>query len=240
MKFEGGIEGKLKKVLTVSGSSSHSSPEETIPYTEALRAASIEPVIVAPSAAVSLNGVAGLMLMGGSDVNPARYGEDRRAETDEPDDLRDELELRLIAEALERDLPILAICRGLQMLNVQHGGTLRQHLEPVERHRRRTEDLSLPAHAIEIERGSILGRIALGRVAQYAFRWEVNSRHHQAIARLGEGLRVTARHPDDGVVEAVERPDKRFVSGVQWHPENQSPVRGEQARLFRAFADALL
>lgn len=230
----------MKKVLTVSGSPAHASAEETNPYAEALRAASIEPVIVAPGAAASLDGVAGLMLMGGSDVNPASYGEARRAETDEPDDLRDELELRLIAEALERDLPVLAICRGLQILNVQHGGTLVQHLEPVERHRRRTADLSLPAHAIEIERGSILGRIGLSGIAQEVLRWDVNSRHHQAIARLGKGLRVTARHPDDGVVEAVERPDKRFVVGVQWHPENQSPVREEQARLFRAFADALL
>jgi len=224
----------LRKVLTVGGSPSHASPEETNPYADALRAASLEPVILAPGAAVSLDGMAGLMLMGGSDVNPARYGEQRRAETDDPDDLRDELELRLIAEALERDLPVLAICRGLQILNVQHGGTLVQHLEPVERHQRRSTDLSLPAHAIEIERGSILSRIA-----REVPRWEVNSRHHQAIARLGKGLRVTARHPDDGVVEAVERPDKRFVVGVQWHPENQSAVREEQAGLFRAFADAL-
>jgi gamma-glutamyl-gamma-aminobutyrate hydrolase PuuD len=225
----------LKRVITVSGSPSHASPEETDPYAEALLVAGIEPVIVQPGQAASLDSVAGLMLMGGSDVNPAAYGAERHPETDAPDELRDELELRLIAEALERDLPILAICRGLQILNVQHGGTLVQHLEPVERHRRRTKDPSLTAHPIEIERGSVLGRIA-----QDVFRWDVNSRHHQAVARPGMGLRVSARHPDDGVIEAVERPDKRFVMAVQWHPENQSAAREEQARLFRAFAEALL
>ena len=223
----------MRKVLTVSGSPSHAAPEETEPYAEALRAAGMEPVIVAPGQEASLDGIAGLMLMGGSDVDPAAYGAARHPETDVPDELRDQLELRLIAEALERDLPILAICRGLQILNVHHGGTLVQHLQPVDRHRQRNKDLSLPAHPIEIERGSLLGRIAR------AHSGDVNSRHHQAVERLGGGLRVTAKHPEDGVIEAVERPDKGFVVGVQWHPENQSPVREEQARLFRAFADAL-
>jgi putative glutamine amidotransferase len=215
-----------------------------------LRAAGTEPIVVVADqvtadpvamdreasleAASLLERVSGLMLMGGSDVNPIRYGEQRRAETDEPDDLRDELELALIAEALHRDLPVLAICRGLQILNVQHGGTLLQHLEPVERHRIRTKDLSLPAHSIDIEPGT-----ALSQVAHEHRQWDVNSRHHQAAARVGAGLRVSARHPDDGVIEALERPDKRFVVAVQWHPENQSAVSEEQARLFRAFARAL-
>jgi putative glutamine amidotransferase len=230
----------MKKVLTVRGGPAHALHAETAPYAEALRAAEMEPVIVPADRASLLkiasllDDAAGMMLMGGSDVNPARYGEERRAETDEPDDLRDELESALITEALSRDLPILAICRGLQILNVQHGGTLVQHLEPVERHRRRTKDLSLPAHSIEIERGTTLSRIAHDHS-----RWEVNSRHHQAVARVGEGLIVSARHPEDGVVEALERPEKRFVVAVQWHPENQSAVREEQAGLFRAFARAL-
>src|SRR5882724_105023 len=116
----------MKKVLTVRGAPPHALPEEPAPYAEALRAAAMEPVIVPADRASLLNvaslldGASGLMLMGGSDVNPARYGEERRSETDEPDDLRDELESALIAEALSRDLPILAICRGLQILNVQH------------------------------------------------------------------------------------------------------------------------
>jgi putative glutamine amidotransferase len=230
----------MKKVLTVRGALSHAAPEEVNPYAEALRAAAIEPIIVAPDQAPSLDPVAllesvsGLMLMGGSDVSPARYGEKRLPETDEPDELRDKLELSLIAEALCRDLPILAICRGLQILNVQHGGTLLQHLEPVERHQKRTKDPSLPAHPIDIESGTVLSRIA-----HDTLRWDVNSRHHQAVGRLGEGLRVSARHPEDGIVEALERPDKRFVVAVQWHPENQSAVRDEQAGLFLAFARAL-
>jgi putative glutamine amidotransferase len=231
---------RVKKVLTVRGAPPRTLRKESDPYAEALRAAAIEPVIVSADRAALrqsvslLESVAGLVLTGGPDVNPARYGERRRKETDKPDEPRDELESALIAEALDRGLPILAICRGLQILNVQHGGTLIQHLEPVERHQRRTRDLSLPAHTVEIESDT-----ALSRIAHDHLRWEVNSRHHQAVARVGEGLRVSARHPDDGVVEALERPDKRFVVAVQWHPENQSPVREEQARLFLAFAEAL-
>jgi putative glutamine amidotransferase len=205
---------------------------ETSPYEAALRSAGIPYVMASAKEPRSLEGFAGLLLMGGTDVNPAHYGEARRAETDEPDDARDELELSLIRQALERDVPILAICRGLQLLNVQHGGTLFQH---VEDHRILTpEDRGKPAHDVVIEPDTLLSRIAGG-----ADRWQVNSRHHQAIARVGEGLRVAARDPRDGVIEALERPDKRFVVGVQWHPENQVAAKVEQARLFSSFGDAL-
>jgi putative glutamine amidotransferase len=220
-----------KKILTIRGT--RSLPAESVPYEEAIRVAGIEPVVADPEAGASLAGISGLLLMGGTDVNPALYCEERRPETDEPDDLRDALECSLIAEALELDMPVLAICRGLQILNVQHGGTLAQHLEPVDRHRRRTPDKSLPVHAIKIVPGSRLADIAAGDL-----RWDVNSRHHQAVARLGDGLRVSATDPADGMIEAAERPDKSFVVAVQWHPENQSPVRVDQARLFRAFAEA--
>jgi putative glutamine amidotransferase len=200
------------------------------PYVDALRQAGIEPTF-----GTSFDGALGLMLMGGTDVNPARYGESRHPETENPDDQRDRRECLLIAEAIERDLPILAICRGMQILNVAHGGTLVQHLEPVERHRQQPKDKSVSAHCIQIVPGTTLAKIA-GNGQKVP----VNSRHHQSVARLGEGLIVSATEPLDGVIEAIERPDKRFVVGVQWHPENQTAEKDSIARkLFDAFAAAL-
>jgi putative glutamine amidotransferase len=197
------------------------------PYLEALQLAGIEATF-----GTSLDGASGLMLMGGDDVNPARYGEPRHPETEDPDDGRDELECALIAKALERDLPILAICRGMQILNVAQGGTLVQHLE---NHRQKTIDKSLSAHCVEIVPGSTLATIAGGELKA-----PVNSRHHQAVARLGQGLIMSATDTRDGVIEAIERPDKRFVVGVQWHPENQTAEKDSIARrLFDAFATAL-
>jgi putative glutamine amidotransferase len=203
------------------------------PYEDALRAGGMEPVAGFVGDSISLNGAAGLLLMGGTDVNPKRYGEERRPETDEPDDQRDETELRLIDEAIAKNLPILAICRGLQILNVYHGGTLIQHLSPAEPHDVETDDKAAPAHEVAIEPDSRLARIA------GAARWQVNSRHHQVAAKIGEHLRVSARATEDGSVEGLERADKRFVVAVQWHPEDQVRTDAEQLKLFRAFADAL-
>lgn len=207
--------------------------EENAPYEQALRDAGIEPRLILAGTPTSLDGAGGLVLLGGSDLNPALYGEQRRPETDEPDYERDHSELALIAEALERDLPLLAICRGLQILNVQQGGTLVQHLVPGERHLHRTPDKAEAAHPVEVAPGTLLARIA------GAPKMDVNSRHHQAIGKLGQGLIVSARDPEDGLIEAIERPDRRFVLAVQWHPENQSRAFAEQARMFSAFADAL-
>jgi gamma-glutamyl-gamma-aminobutyrate hydrolase PuuD len=220
----------MKRVVTVSGSSA--SADYPRPYQEALRAVGIElaPVTAAPMPADA----AGLLLMGGSDVNPARYGEARVGDTEESDDVRDELECALIEEALARDLPLLAICRGLQILNVQQGGTLIQHLPSTARHRQRTKNRGTPVHRVEIVPGTALAGIAGGSLS-----WDVNSRHHQAIDKLGKGLRISARDSEDGTIEAVERPGKRFVVAVQWHPENMSATDPCQARLFQAFADAL-
>src|SRR5580658_3808771 len=122
----------MKQVLAVRGSSTHWKAVDSEPYEEALRAAGIEPVLVSPETFAWTAGdipemASGLLLMGGSDVNPACYGETRHAETQDPDDARDALECALIEEALIRNLPLLAICRGIQILNVQHGGSLVQH-----------------------------------------------------------------------------------------------------------------
>jgi putative glutamine amidotransferase len=229
----------MKQVLAVRGSSTHWRPEESQPYEAALRAAGMEPVLVSPETFAWTAGdipeaASGLLLMGGSDVNPARYGEAPHAETQDPDDARDALECALIEEAIVRNLPLLAICRGIQILNVQHGGSLVQHLASTARHRQRPENRGLPAHQVVVVPGTLLSSIVEG-----ALTLDVNSRHHQAIARVGAGLLVSAMDSEDGTIEAVERPDKRFVVGVEWHPENMAPTDPLQARLFQAFANAL-
>jgi putative glutamine amidotransferase len=173
----------------------------------------------------------GLLLMGGTDVNPKLYGASPEPQVDEPDDERDAVEWRLINEALERDLPILAICRGMQMLNVHHGGSLRQHLGS-PRHDTEFEDKSTIAHEVAVEPESHLAAIT------GSIRLRVNSRHHQAVDRLGEGLRISARDPEDDTIEALEQPNRRFLVAVQWHPEDQVFTEPEQRKLFERFAKA--
>ncbi len=189
------------------------------PYRQALAAASIQPV----EKVTTLAGLDGLLLAGGSDIDPARYGAPRHPETGEPDPDRDSLETVLLREALERDLPVLAICRGHQLLNVVLGGTLAQHIEG---HRYSEQP---DVHPITIASPSRL-RSILG-VDEFV----VNSRHHQCVDRLASELVVVAR-ASDNVVEALESPGKRFVLAVQWHPEDRTG--GLDARLFEAFRDA--
>ncbi len=217
-----------KKVLVV-----YRDFPEVGPYAQAVSAVDLEPVLVEAGSHVSLHDYAGLLLTGGSDVNPARYGEALAPETDPPDDERDEMEAGLIDESIRRDFPVLAICRGLQILNVHLGGTLAQHLDDGLGHQIRTPERSLPAHTINIETGTLLAAIA-GQP-----HWNVNSRHHQAVVRIGNGLRVCARHSDDGTVEALEKPDQRYLLAVQWHPEDQALTDQQQLKLFRSFAAAL-
>ncbi len=221
----------MKRVIGVCGS--RWKPDHSEPYEQALRAAGIEPVLVRPGDDIP-GSAAGLVLMGGSDVDPALYNETRARETDSADPARDELEYRLIAEFLERDAPILAICRGMQILNVHHGGTLVQHLDTTHRHRVKTEDKGAPVHEVHVVAGTKLRGI-LGEPAVV----KVNSRHHQAVREPGNKLTVSARDPEDGTIEAVERSDKRFVIAVQWHPENQAPRDERQRAIFRAFAAVL-
>lgn len=211
--------------------------KETEPYAAALRAAGLEPILISADDAdpvTPLAGIDGLLLMGGGDVDPARFAEARAPETEEPDPALDAAECAAIATAVGRDIPILGICRGLQILNVQQGGTLTQHLTGHERHRRTPENRAHPAHSVQFIPGTQLASIAAPALA-----WEVNSRHHQGIATLAKSLKVSAVDTEDGTIEAVERPGSRFVIAVQWHPENQAPVHAEQARLFQAFAEAV-
>lgn len=175
------------------------------------------PTLAAEAAEALLDRIDGLLLSGGVDVDPALYGRPPHPKLGRVDRERDEFELALTRHALSRDLPVLAICRGQQVLNVATGGTLIQdipsELEGAVAHEapgRRTRR----SHAVEVVGGSKLGLI-LGPGPL-----SVNSFHHQAIDRLGEGLTVTGRCPEDGVIEAVEMKDRSFVLGVQWHPES--------------------
>jgi len=210
---------------------SYTFDEKIGPYADAIRAAGIEPVLFKTgSAPPDLSNVEGLVLTGGTDVDPALYGQAAHPETQEPDRARDEMESRLIREALDRDLPVLAICRGLQILNVVCGGTLLQHICG---HEFTGTDKSAATHEAVLDQGSRL------RDLYGATELAVNSRHHQAIDRPGSGLLITGRAKQDGIAEGLEHPQKRFVLGVQWHPEDQFRRYPEQKRLFDAFADAL-
>jgi len=196
------------------------------PYEQALQIAGIACVLIHPESDRPIDPLDGLLLTGGTDVNPKLYQQERHPEADEPDDARDALETRLLECALQRDLPVLAICRGMQLLNVVHGGTLHQH---VETHR---QPGVAQAHPIEVNPDAILARI-IGAGTSL-----VNSRHHQVIDKLGACLRVSARSPD-GYAEALERDDRRFVVAVQWHPEDLVASDAAARKLFLAFAESL-
>jgi putative glutamine amidotransferase len=196
------------------------------PYLGALRSVGIEPLPIHPDDPKPLDGLDGLLLTGGTDVNPKFYHQARHAESDEPDDARDEMEQRLLTSALERDLPVLAICRGMQLFNVAHGGSLAQHIEG-----HRQPGVS-DAHRIGVEPGTRLAE-AIGPGSHF-----VNSRHHQIVGKIGEKLLVSARS-EEGYVEALERNDRKFAVAVQWHPEDLVDERTEAKQLFQAFADSL-
>jgi putative glutamine amidotransferase len=160
-----------------------------------------------------LDSLDALLLAGGRDIDSLTYGASPDPSVGETSPERDRFELALASAALERNMPVLGVCRGMEMLNVACGGTLVQHLtgELLERHRHTPGVFS--DHAVSLEPGSLAARAA-GTEAL-----AVRSHHHQAIGELGEGLLVSGRCPDDGLVEAVELPSKRFALGVLWHPE---------------------
>jgi len=183
-------------------------------------------------AARELRNVAGLVLSGGVDVDPGLYGERRHPETGDRHPFRDRYELALLAEALRRDLPVLAICRGHQLLNVFLGGKLIQHIAG-DGHRAELEPPRRSAwHEVSLAAGSRLaGVLGEGPVL-------VNSRHHQGVAleMVADGLRATALSPD-GLVEALEGERQRWLVSVQWHPERPE-LAETMAPLFAAFAEA--
>ena len=196
------------------------------------------PVVLAPAGAALhpalLSRLDGLVLTGGVDVSPALYGAESHPTVTRTSAERDEFELKLVREALAADLPLLAICRGLQVLNVALGGTLAQDLPSLVGTSVSHDDRARPrtglAHRVRIAPGTRLHAL-LG-----ADEIEVNSFHHQAASALGHGLVATA-FASDGVVEGVELPSARFAVGVQWHPE-AFWRDGRFASLFRALVQA--
>jgi putative glutamine amidotransferase len=194
-------------------------------YVRAVERAGGRALLVPPAAdgvEETLDALDGLILSGGNDVDPAAYGAEPHAATGGVRPERDRAELALLEGALARDMPVLAVCRGSQLLNVARGGDLVQHLPEMvgdEKHRETPGVFS--AHGVRVDPGSRLGGLVGDRAP-------VQSHHHQGFGRVGADLREAA-WADDGTLEAVEDPSKRFALGVLWHPEE-----GEDAALFEA------
>jgi putative glutamine amidotransferase len=199
-----------------------------VAYVRAVEAAGGRALLVPPSVdgiQETLDAVDGLLFSGGSDLDPELYGQEAHSETNDVVPARDSAELALMRAALERDMPVLAVCRGSQVLNVSLGGDLVQHLPDVvgdERHKHTPGVFA--DHDVDVLPGTIIQRILGDRAP-------VKSHHHQGYGRIGGGLQEAAR-ADDGTVEALEDPNRRFALGVLWHPE-----AGEDFALFEALVE---
>jgi len=182
--------------------------------------------------------LSGVMLAGGNfDVPPAFYGEKNKRWLGKLKPERSEFELLLLKTALERDLPVLGICGGLQLLNVARGGTLYQDIlkeRPGSRNHQQQVSRTRPSHQVTAPPGTLFHRIVGGVRLRSELKLRVNSTHHQAVKDLGRGV-VAGAVAADGVIEAIELADRRFALGVQWHPELLYPRHPEQSRIFKAF-----
>ncbi|HEX3511105.1 MAG TPA: gamma-glutamyl-gamma-aminobutyrate hydrolase family protein [Solirubrobacteraceae bacterium] len=179
----------------------------------------------------------GLILAGGVDIDPAAYGAEPHPETEK--DIRrerDDTEIALVRRALELDLPVLGICRGMQVINVALGGTLLQHVPDKvghSEHRRTPGTFADSDHSVHLAPGSLVARAAGEEIHR------TKSHHHQAVQQIGEGLEVTGWATLDELPEAIEAPERRFVLGVQWHPEVDEtsrllPALVEEARAYQS------
>lgn len=178
----------------------------------------------------------GILLTGGADVSPRFYGEERMAECGESCEERDSFELELVRRALEKDKPILCICRGVQLLNVAFGGSLWQDIpsQCPESICHRSSGENPATHNVEITDTAVLEKIGF-----FPDPFIVNSYHHQAVKEVGEGLAVFARAEGDRMVEGVYAPQRKFVLGVQWHPELWHTNDDNAKAIFKGFVDAL-
>lgn len=208
-------------------------------YVAAVNAAGGLALLVAPDPALTedpdelLDRIDGLMLTGGADVDPGLYGEEPHPETQMFQRDRDEFEIALALRAIDRDMPVLGICRGMQVLNVAHGGTLLQHLpesQGHEDHRRVPGSFDGADHDVRLLADSVAASAA-GELLH-----PTKSHHHQGVGRIGEPLLVSGTSVLDELPEALERPDRSFVLGVQWHPEADARSR-VIAGLVRAAAE---
>ncbi len=202
-------------------------PAALIPYdyVRAIEHAGARALLVPPSeegVEETLDALDGILFSGGADLDPQTYGAEAHSETRDTRPERDRGELALLEAALARDMPVLAICRGLQVLNVARGGDLVQHLPDTVGHEQHRETKGVFSdHGVRIDDDSQVGSLLGVRVP-------MKSSHHQGVGRIGEGLREVA-WADDGIVEALEDPARRFAVGVLWHPE-----AGDDRKLFEA------
>ena len=210
-----------------------------LPYLRAVEAAGGLPLVMPPlredAIEPLLDRLDGICLSGGPDLDPAGYGAEPHPELGPTEPDLDRFELAVARRADAREMPILAICRGTQALNVVRGGTLHQHLPDLSSRDRRTASARPAPRPATRSRSSPAAGWRGARSAP-SRRLDVNSFHHQAIDRLGEGLEVSARAPD-GTIEAVEDPSRPFLIGVQWHAETLVH-RPYEAALFRRFVEA--
>lgn len=217
----------------------HSAQGVSDPYLRAVSVAGADAVLIPvglteSSLARAIAGVDAVLLVGGGDVEPSWYGEDRRAQCGPADEERDRSEMALVRVALAQRKPLLAICRGIQVLNVALGGTLYQDIptdRPDSTLAHRSPDRQALVHSVRLEAGSRLAA-AMGRDEM-----RVNSMHHQAVRDVAGPLRAVAWSPD-GLVEAVEMPGDALVMGVQWHPEELIALEDHARRLFGALTAA--
>jgi gamma-glutamyl-gamma-aminobutyrate hydrolase PuuD len=197
-------------------------------YVRAIEHAGGRPLVVPPAedgVEETLDALDGILFSGGTDLDPGLYGAEPHPETDPPRRQRDRAELRMLEAALKRDMPVLAVCRGSQLLNVARGGDLVQHLpEAVGHEQHRHTPGAFADHGVKVAPDSRLGEL-LGEHAP------VKSHHHQGYGRIGTGLREVA-WAEDGLVEGLEDAEKRFALGVLWHPEE-----GEDFALFSGLVE---
>lgn len=200
-------------------------------YAEAIEAAKGIPLLLPNAASPNecdalLDRIDGLILTGGKDIDPKRWHERKHPKAELLPPEKEKSDFLLAKRAVERDIPILGICYGHQLINVVRGGSLHQHVPDIFGKKIvHTNGNGTARHRVGIERGTLLRKLAGATVG-------VPSSHHQAINGVGDGLKITA-YADDGVIEAWEMPDRRFVVGVQWHPERAYNERPHMA-LFKA------
>ena len=203
-------------------------------YVHAVVRAGGIPVLIPPvpeRAAACVERVDGLLLTGGPDIDPGLYGGAMHEAVYGVNPARDEAEIAALRKAMERGIPVLGICRGAQLINVGHGGTLIEHLSGNGGVLHRTDESTSARHPVDVLPGTVVEQI-IGRRLE-----EPVSHHHQAVRALGQGLAAAAFAPD-GVVEAIVNPAYPFLVGVQWHPELTAAEDPAQQAIFDAFVGA--